>query len=123
MQRGETLDVHLVDHGVVPRRVRRAVALPTSRVRLALFHSRPWPNSVPMNSSFLPGWVNMVGIQRAQVGVLLPLVAGHLVQHRLLAVHHFVVRERQHEVLGEGIQHAEGQLAVVILAVHRVVRM
>ena len=35
-------------------------------------------------------------------------------------MHHFIVRDRQHEVLGIGIQHPEGHLVVVILAVHRI---
>ena len=35
-------------------------------------------------------------------------------------MHHFIVRDRQHEVLGIGVQHAEGHLVVVILAVHRI---
>ncbi len=56
----------------------------------------------------------------AQVGELLPAVAGHLGEQRAFAMHHFVVRERQHEVLVIGVHHAEGQLVVVVLAVHRV---
>ena len=39
----------------------------------------------------------------AQVRELLPLVAGHLADERALAVHDFVVRQRQHEVLGERV--------------------
>jgi hypothetical protein len=62
-------------------------------------------------------------VQRAQVGEFLPVVAGHLADQRALAVHHFVVRERQHEVLGEGVEQAEGQLVVVVAAMDRVVRM
>ena len=34
-------------------------------------------------------------------------------------MHHLVVRERQHEVLGKGIEQAEGQLVVMMLAVDR----
>ena len=62
-----------------------------------------------------------VAVQQPQVGELLPLVARHLADERALAVHHLVVRERQHEVLGEGVDQAEGEAAVVVLAVHRVV--
>ena len=61
-----------------------------------------------------------VAVERAQVGVLLPHVAGHLVDHRPLAVHHFVVRERQDEVLAVGVDHREGDLVVVPLAVDRI---
>ena len=42
--------------------------------------------------------------QSAQVGKLLPRVARHLVDQRALAVHHFVVRQRQHELLAKGIR-------------------
>ena len=44
-----------------------------------------------------------VAVEQPQVGELLPQVARHLVEQRAFAVHHFVVRERQHEVLGEGV--------------------
>ena len=61
-----------------------------------------------------------VGVQRAQVGQLLPAVARHLPVQRALAVHDLVVRERQDEVLAEGVHQAEGQLVVVVAAVDRV---
>jgi hypothetical protein len=60
-------------------------------------------------------------VVQAQVGELLPQVAGHLVEHRLLQVDDFVVRDRQDEVLVEGVHQAEGQLLVVVLAVDRIV--
>jgi hypothetical protein len=56
--------------------------------------------------------------KQAQVGQFLPVVAGHLRQERPLAVDHFIVRQRQHKVLGESIEHPEGQLAMVIFAVN-----
>ncbi len=56
----------------------------------------------------------------AQVGVFLPVVAGHLGQQRAFAVHHFVVRQRQHEILAERIHQAEGDLVVVPAPVHRI---
>ena len=60
-------------------------------------------------------------VQRAQVGELLPLVARHLADQRALAVDDLVVRQRQHEVLAEGVDQREGQPAQVVLAVHRLV--
>ena len=60
-------------------------------------------------------------VQRTEVGEALPVVARHLAQQAALAVHHFVVAERQHETLTEGIQQPERQLAVVESAMHRVV--
>jgi hypothetical protein len=49
-------------------------------------------------------------VERTQIGEFLPVVAGHLVDQRALAVHHFVVRQRQDEVLGEGVHHSEAEL-------------
>ena len=66
------------------------------------FHSRSWANSPPMKSSFLPDGPHEAEIG-AQVGELLPAVAGHLGQQRALAVHDLVVRQRQHEVLAERV--------------------
>ncbi len=72
-----------------------------------------------MKSSFLPGCAHMRPIVGAQRGELLPRVARHPRDQRALAVHDLVVRERQHEVLGERIHEAERDLVVVPLAVHR----
>ena len=44
----------------------------------------------------------------------LPRVTGHLVDQRALAVHDFVVRQRQHEILGERIPDRERQPVVVV---------
>ena len=57
--------------------------------------------------------------QRAQVGELLPAVARHLGDERALAVHDFVVRQRQDVVLRPRVHAAEGELVVVIAPVHR----
>ena len=56
----------------------------------------------------------LVGQQEAQVGELPPLVAGHLAKQRALAVHHFVVGERQHEVLAERVNGAEAQQVMMV---------
>ena len=58
-----------------------------------------------------------VGEQQPEIGELLPVVAGHLSDQRSLAVHDFVVRQGEHEVLREGVHHAEGQIVVMKLAV------
>ncbi|MCY1401592.1 hypothetical protein D9M71_167130 [compost metagenome] len=55
-----------------------------------------------------------------QVGEFLPAVAGHLVDQRVFAVHHFIVGDRQDEALGPRIHQAETQFVVVMGAVHRV---
>ena len=61
-----------------------------------------------------------VAVEQPEIGELLPEVAGHLVQQRPLAVHDLVVRQGQDEVLAEGVDHAEGERAVLVLAVDRV---
>ena len=58
-----------------------------------------------------------VAVERAQAGKLLPQVAGVLVQHAVLAVHHLVVGEGQDVVLAEGVEQAEGDLVVMVFAV------
>ena len=50
---------------------------------------------------FLAGLRVHVSEQQAQVGELLPFVAGHLADQRSLAVNDFVVRKRQHEIFRE----------------------
>jgi len=44
------------------------------------------------------------GVKRAEVGKLLPDVAGHLGQKRAFAVHHLVMREHQDEILGKSVK-------------------
>ena len=51
--------------------------------------------------------------ERTKAGELLPLVAGHLVDERALAVDDLVVRDRQREPLGERIQQTERELAMM----------
>ena len=58
-----------------------------------------------------------VAIQRPQPREFLPQVAGLLFNHGALAMHHLVMGEGQHKMLGEGVKQREGQLVVVPLAV------
>ena len=68
----------------------------------------------------LAGLGPLHGVQQAQVGEPLPVVARHLVEQRPLAVHDLVVAERQHEVLARRVHRPERDLAVVPLAMDRV---
>ena len=63
-----------------------------------------------------------IAVQQPEVGELLPFVTGHLPQQRALAVHYFVVGERQDEVFGEGVKHGKGHAVVMIPAVNGVLR-
>ena len=58
-----------------------------------------------------------VAVQRPQARKLLPQVAGLLFNHGALAMHHLIVGEGQHEMLGEGVEQRKGQLVMVPLAV------
>src|SRR6185312_8966175 len=64
----------------------------------------------------LAGMSPHVAVEQPQRCELLPLIARHLADERALAVHHLIVRERQHEVLAEGIPDAEGELVLLVLA-------
>ena len=56
------------------------------------------------------------GVKGSQVGELMPSVAGHLVEHRALAVNDLVVGEREHEVLVPGVKKPESQVVLVVPA-------
>ncbi len=75
---------------------------------------------VAHKQQFLTGEGPHPAVVGAQVGKLLPRIARHAVENRFLAVHHFIVRQRQDKVLGVVVQHAEGQLIVVMLAINRI---
>ncbi len=55
-----------------------------------------------------------------EIGETLPEVTRHLVGHRTFQMHHFIVRDGQNEVLAEGVHEAEGQLLVLVFAIHGV---
>ena len=55
-----------------------------------------------------------------QVGEFLPAISGHLVDQRVLAMHHFIMGNRQDKAFGPGIDQAKAQLVVMVGAVHRV---
>src|SRR5262245_65150249 len=56
----------------------------------------------------------------AQVGKPLPGVARHAAKDRALPVHDLVVRQRQDEVLGEGVVQPKQDLAVMMAAIDRI---
>src|SRR6516164_10458036 len=61
-----------------------------------------------------------VAVQQPHARELLPVIAGHAADDRTLAVYHLVVGERQHEILAEGVPDAEGEAAVMVLAMYRI---
>ena len=80
----------------------------------------PLPELVPHEQQLLARMAVHVAVQRAQRRVFLPHVARHLVEHRPLAVDDLVVREREDEVLGEGVEHRERHFVVMPAAMHGV---
>src|SRR5271165_7008947 len=61
-----------------------------------------------------------IHVESSQVRELLPVVAWHLAEHGAFAMHHFIMREGQNEVLSESIEQRESQVVLVITAVDRV---
>ena len=57
--------------------------------------------------------------EQPQLRQLLRFRPRHLRRQRALHVDDLVVRERQHEPFAVGVEHAEGQLVVVVSAVNR----
>jgi len=64
----------------------------------------------------------LVGVKQAEIGELLPQVAGHFVEERILSVDDFVVREGKKEIFGEGVEEREGQFVMFVLAMDGIVR-
>src|SRR5580704_3535660 len=73
----------------------------------------------PHEEDFFPRPRPHVAEQRAQVGELLPAVAGHLVEQRALSVDDLVMGERQHEIFKPGVDKSEGQVAMMKSPVDR----
>ena len=69
----------------------------------------------------LAGVGEHVAIEGAEAGGLIPVVARHAFPQRALAVDYFVVAKRQYVALGVGIDHGEGELAMVIGTVNGLV--
>ncbi len=59
-------------------------------------------------------------VVRAELGQPLRRLARHLGQQRSLAVHHLVMRKRKHKPFGEGVDQAEADLTMVMLAMNRI---
>jgi len=57
---------------------------------------------------------------RPQIGEALPIVTRHSSQQRAFAVHHFIMRQRQHEIFAESIRKTEGHFRVVPAAMNGV---
>ena len=90
--------------------VQRAVVVPLGGLRELAAHEQ----------QLFAGVGEHEPIAGAQIGQLLPTVAGHLGQHGALPMHNFIVRQRQDEIFVKRVDQAEGDVALVVFAVHRV---
>ena len=61
-----------------------------------------------------------VGQKSPCVGVLLPIITGHLVKKMTLPMNNFIVTQGQHEVLRIGVPNREGDVVLVELTEPRV---
>ena len=64
----------------------------------------------------------LIGIEQAEVGELLPEIAGHFVEQGIFAVDDFVVGEGKKKIFGEGVEKGKSKFVVLVLAVDGVVR-
>lgn len=63
-------------------------------------------------------WVSvLIGIEKAEIGELLPHVAGHFVEERMFSVDDLVMGKRQHEIFTEGVNEREGNFVVFEFAI------
>ena len=71
---------------------------------------------------FLAGMGVLIRIKKAEIGELLPHVAGHFVEERVFAVDDFVVRKGKEKIFGEGVEQRKSELIVFVFAMDGIVR-
>ena len=74
----------------------------------------------PHEHQLLAGMAEHEAVIGPQIGETLPVVAGHAAENRAFAVHDLVVRQRQNEIFRKRVVQAERDLAVVMLAIDRI---
>src|SRR5687768_8074412 len=74
------------------------------------------PELTSHEKQFLAGMCPHVSIQQSQAGESLPFISRHASDQRAFAVDDFIMRERQHEILTEGVPNAEGDFVLVVFA-------
>jgi hypothetical protein len=56
----------------------------------------------------LAGMRVLIGVEKTEIGELLPHVAGHFMEKRIFSVDDFIVREGKLEIFGEGVEKRKG---------------
>ena len=77
---------------------------------------------LPHEQQLLAGMAPHEAVIGARIGETLPFIARHLADDRTFAVDDFVVRDRQDEVFGEGVEQPEGHLVVAPTPIDRIAR-
>src|SRR5262249_48364522 len=107
-----------IAHELLHARMRRArEEVPVEAARLAPLVPRC--EFLAHEEKFLPRIAPHESKVSAKGCEFLPVVAGHLPEERAFAVHYLVMGERQHEILGEGVEQAESDVVVMVPAVDR----
>ena len=92
--------------------VQAPVRVPLARLGEFLAHEQ----------EFLAGMGPHEGVIGSQIGEAGPVVARHAAEDGAFAVHDLVMRQRQHEVFGEGVDETEGHFVVVVAAMDGIER-
>jgi len=72
---------------------------------------------LPHEKKLLAGMRVLICEKQAEVCILLPHIARHLVEKGVFSVNDFVMGKGQHEILGEGVDEGKGDLVVLVFAV------
>jgi len=69
---------------------------------------------------FFAGVRIVISVEQAEIGELLPHIAGHFVDQRVLAVNDFVMGKGKNKVFAERVDQRKGDFVVFVLAVDRI---
>src|SRR6202166_1056306 len=83
---------------------------------------RPLAELITHEQELLAGMAEHEPVQEPQICECLPLIARHFTQHGTLPVDDLIVRERQDEILSEGINQAKCDLAMLVTSEHWILR-
>ena len=116
-----------IAHHCVHLRIQRAALIALDLVRkevpleaLLLAPLRKLRHILSHEEKLLAGMAGHVAVSNAKVSELLLVGAGHLSEHRALAVHHLVMRKHEDEILTVCINHGERKRPVATAAEQRI---
>jgi hypothetical protein len=77
---------------------------------------------LPHEEEFFAGMGVLISVKQAEIGELLPNVAGHFVEERIFSVDDFVVGKGKKKIFSEGVEEREGEFVVFVFAMDGIVR-